>query len=31
VSAGSSDTGAATDAPPSPILTAGSNDPACIN
>jgi LCP family protein required for cell wall assembly len=32
VSAGSSDTGAATDAPPpSPVLTAGSNDPACIN
>jgi hypothetical protein len=32
VSAGSSDTGAATDAPPpSPILTAGSNDAACVN
>jgi LCP family protein required for cell wall assembly len=32
VAAGSSDTGNATGAPaPSPILTAGSNDPACVN
>jgi hypothetical protein len=34
VSAGASDTGGATDGsspPPSPILTAGANDPECVN